>query len=294
MEVSKHARATSSLLSSPSKQRMFRSINSNSNYRNYKNIQYFGSSTSLLQDHQNNNKRNNYPETNNNNNINNINNNNNNPLNNFKEVHSSSEINHDNLISYEHLSETSSWIELVLPFTIFAITIIGVIFIAFILFAWIRKTFREEENNQQHRIASKKVKIQQKSEDEEKVKIFEERLKCSKKCEKNNKNYSKSQNKMNSRKWLRDKEKQTVDNSIVVSDDVEKKLETIEFKKTPPTSPNSQKDTKEEEEDEDEQMIENASKIEEQQHPLETNPFACPVALSDISVTSVIQPQTSW
>lgn len=314
MEVdSKHVRSsTSSLSSSPYKQRMFRSISNN--YRNYKNNQYFGSSTTLL-DHPN--KRNNYPEASSSSN----------KEVNIKQANSnvnSDDINHDNLISYEHLSETS-WIELVLPITIFAITIIAVIFIAFILFAWIRKTFREENY---HRVVAKKTKttktLQQDNDDddeeEDKVKIFEERLKSSKKCEKN-KNYSKSQHKMNSRKWLRDKAKQIVDNAVRVrddvNDDVEQKLETIEFKSTPPTSPNSQKDVKgQEEEEEQQQQHEEKVEIEEEalkdddclppsscepqpdvvHHQL--NPFAasfvCPVALSDISVTSIVQPQTSW
>lgn len=298
MEVdSKHVRSTSSFSSSPYKQRMFRSISNN--YRNYKNIQYFGSSTSLL-DHPNK-RNNNNPEARSSSSSN--------KEVNIKQANSnvnSDDINHDNLISYEHLSETSSWIELVLPFTIFAITIIAVIFIAFILFAWIRKTFREENY---HRVAKKTKTLQE--DDGDKVKIFEERLKCSsKKCEKN-KNYSKSQNKMNSRKWLRDKAKQIVDNAVRVRDDEEQKLETIEFKSTPPTSPNSQKDVKGQEEDDENVEIEQEEALKDddeclqpnsEPHPEvvhhQLNPFAasfvCPVALSDISVASIVQPQTSW
>lgn len=295
MEVdSRHVRSSTSSLSSSPYKRMFRSI-SNSNYRNYKNIQFFGS-TSLLDQQPN--KRSNYPEASNSNKEVNI-----------KQANSNVNSDHDNLISYEHLSETSSWIELVLPFTIFAITIIAVIFIAFILFVWIRKTFREENY---HRVVKKTKTLQQDNDnDEDKVKIFEERLKCSssKKCEKN-KNYSKSQNKMNSRKWLRDKAKQIVDNAVRVRDDEEQKLETIEFKSTPPTSPNSQKDVKGQEEDEDEEKVEieeealkddddclqpNSEQQEVVHHQL--NPFAasfvCPVALSDISVASIVQPQSS-
>lgn len=276
MEDSKYASSKSSF-SSPYKQRMFRSISNN--YRNYKNIQYFGSSSTSL-DH--NSKRNTYSEN--------------------KEVHkqannnvNSDIINDDNLISYEHLSETSSWIELVLPFTILTITIIAVIFIAFILFAWIRKTLREDNYR---RCVTKKVSAQ----DDDKEKILEERLKCSgtKRCEKT-KNSSKSQNKMNSRKWLREKTKQ-IDNSVV-SDDVEQKLETIEYKSTPPTSPNSQKDQKVKDDEQGEPS--GADQIEldvEEEKPkteilheiVKTNPFACPMTISDISVTSVIQPQQSW
>ena len=118
---------------------------------------------------------------------------------------------------------------------------------------------------------------------------------------------------MNSRKWLRDKAKQIVDNAVRVrddvNDDVEQKLETIEFKSTPPTSPNSQKDVKGQEEEEENVEIEEealkdddcspSSSCEQQQEVVHhLNPFAasfvCPVALSDISVASIVQPQTSW
>jgi hypothetical protein len=278
----KHASSTSSF-SSPYKQRMFRSISNN--YRNYKNIQYFGSNSNSL-DH--NSKQNTYSENGGGGGHN-------------KEVHkqannnvNSDIINDDNLISYEHLSETSSsWIDLVLPVTIFTITIIAVIFIAFILFAWIRKTLREDNYR---RCVTKKASAQ----DDDKEKILEERLKCSssKRCEKT-KNSSKSQNKMNSRKWLREKTKQ-IDNSVV-SDDVEQKLETIEYKSTPPTSPNSQKEQKVKEDDEEpgeDQIMhdeEEKPKTEILHEIVKTNPFACPMTISDISVvTSVIQPQQSW
>jgi hypothetical protein len=273
MEDSRYAKSS---LSSPYKQRMFRSISISNNYRNFKNIQYFGGSSNSL-DH--NNKRNTYPD--------NGGGGGGGSNSGHKEVHKQANNNvnsDDNLISYEHLSESSSWIELVLPFTIFTITIIAVIFIAFILFAWIRKTLREDNYR---RCVTKKVS----NDDDDKEKILEERLKNSssssssgtKRCEKT-KNSSKSQNKMNSRKWLREKTKQ-IDNSVV-SDDVEQKLETIEYKSTPPTSPNSQKDSKVKEEE--------VPKTEILHEIVKTNPFSCPMTISDISVTSVIQPQQSW
>lgn len=275
VDYSRHVQSSKSSLSSPYKRRMFRSISNNY----YKNIQYFGSND---QHH----KR---VYASGNKEVNSVNNNVNSDRN-----------DDNNLISYEHLSETSSIIELVLPLTIFAITTIAVIFIAFILFVWIRKTFRENS----HREFAAKKKQKQESKD----KILEHLCSGSgrvgtKRCEKI-KNYNKlGNNKMNSREWLRENTKQIVDNSGVVSDDIEqRKLETVEFKTTPPTSPNSQKDLQQD--DDSEEAIENLHlqpTSSDDQRPTEivhemekTNPFACPMTISDISVASVIQPQTSW
>lgn len=283
MEVdSKHAQSSikSPLYSSPFtiKRRMFRSIS------NFKNIQYFGSSST-----DNHHKRvfsSNDKEVNNNNLLN------------------SDHVDDNNLISYEHLSETSSSLELVLPLTIFAITVVAVIFIAFILFVWIRKTFRE--NNRSRKFVSKK-KQKQASKD----KIIEQLcsnsassvgVRSAKRCEKV-KSYNKLGNsKMNSRKWLRENSKQIVDNSAVVSDDIEqRKLESVEFKTTPPTSPNSQKELQQDDEEEAAALepLSSMNDEEQQRHPEiihemeKTNPFACPMTISDISVASIVQP-SSW
>lgn len=272
VDYSRHVQSSKSSLSSPYKRRMFRSISNNY----YKNIQYFGSND---QHH----KR---VYSSGGKEVNSVNNNVNSDRN-----------DDNNLISYEHLSETSSIIELVLPLTIFAITIIAVIFIAFILFVWIRKTFRE--NSRDREFAAKKKQKQ-----ESKDKILEHL--CSGSSVEKVKNYNKlGNNKMNSRKWLRENTKQIVDNSGVVSDDIEqRKLETVEFKTTPPTSPNSQKDLQQDDDDDDsEEAIEHLhlQPSSDDQRPTEivhemekSNPFACPMTISDISIASVIQPQTSW
>lgn len=240
---------------------MFRSIS------NFRNIQYFGSSNDNQQQHHNN-------------------------------LINSDHVDDNNLISYEHLSETSSFIELVLPLTIFAITIIAVIFIAFILFVWIRKTFRENRGRGEF-VSKKRQKQASKDKIIEQLCSGNSAVGSAKRCEKV-KNYNKlGNNKMNSRKWLRENSKQIVDNSTVVSDDIEqRKLET-----TPPTSPNSQKELQQDEDEEE--AVENYESVpislSDDERPTEiihemekTNPFACPMTISDISVASVIQPQTSW
>lgn len=195
--VSNHVQSSKSSLSSPyTKHRMFRSISTSNNlYRSYKNIQYFGSTE---QQHH---KRT-YPSGSKE--VNNLNNNNVN----------SDQSDDNNLIAYEHLSETSSLIELVLPLTIFAITIIAVIFIAFILFVWIRKTFRENHRGREF-VAKKKQKQENKDKILEQLCTGSLVVGTTKRCEKV-KNYNKlGNNKMNSRKWLRENTKQIVDNSSV-------------------------------------------------------------------------------
>jgi len=172
--------------------------------------------------------------------------------------------NNNNLITYEHLSE-SSWIELVLPFTILAITILAVILIAVILFIWIQKYYREKREKSQ--IVDNKI---------------QSKLYCTKKCDKVKVN---NNNKMNSRKWLKGKSKK-IDSQIV--NDLEQKLETIEFKSTPPTSPNSQKlteDQQQQSDDDDEETDTSEIKIEK-----ESTIIPCPLAISDISIASIIQP----
>jgi hypothetical protein len=249
---------------------MFRSIS------NFKNIQYFGSSSDSQQHHKRAYSSGSKEVTNNN-------------LN-------SDHVDDKNLISYEHLSETSSLIELVLPLTIFAITVIAVIFIAFILFVWIRKTFRE--NRGRGEFVSKK---KQKSKDKIIEQLCSGNSASAKRCEKV-KNYNKLGNsKMNSRKWLRENSKQIVDNSTVSDDIEQRKLETVEFKTTPPTSPNSQKELQQDDEEETAESYESVpislsdERTTEIVHEMEkTNPFACPMTISDISIASVIQPQTSW
>lgn len=277
MEVdSKHAQSSiKSSFSSPytKKHRMFRSIT------NFRNIQYFGSPTDNQQHH----KRvysSGSKEVNNN-------------------IINSDHVDDNNLISYEHLSETSSLVELVLPLTIFAITIIAVIFIAFILFVWIRKTFRENRGRGSESVPKKKQKQARKDKIIEQLCSGSSAVGSTKRCEKV-KNYNKlGNNKMNSRKWLRENSKQIVDNTAVVSDDIEqRKLET-----TPPTSPNSQKELQQDDEEEAVESYESVpiSLSDDEQRPTEiihemekTNPFACPMTISDISVASIIQPQTSW
>lgn len=229
---------------------------------------------------------------NNNINDNNINNNNNN---NGENVANANINNNNNLITYEHLSE-SSWLELVLPFTILAITIISVILIAVILFIWIQKYFRETREKSQ--IIDSKIQ-QLKS-----TTIYCTKKRCDKLISNNNRN-----NKMNSRKWLKGKSNKKIDNQIV--SDLEQKLETIEFKSTPPTSPNSQKlDGEQQKSDEDDEIEQSANKnintsasatisnnnnnnksleLRESDAPSPTF-LPCPLALSDISITSVIQP----
>lgn len=281
MEVgSKYESSKSSLSSSLSypytKLRMFRSLSNNFN----RNIQYYGTNENLKRVHPSSAGGGGSKEvTNYNNNLNSGDDN--------------------NLISYEHLSESSSssLIELVLPLTIFAITIIAVLFIAFILFVWIRKTFRESRGRE---FVFKKKQKQEK--------ILEQLCRVGggnslvgiKRCEKV-KNYNKlGNNKMNSRKWLRENTKQIVDNSAVVSDDIEqRKRETVEFKTTPPTSPNSQKELQQDDDDEnnDEEAIggyESEPRSEIVHEMEKTNPFACPMTISDISVASIIQPRAAW
>lgn len=125
--------------------------------------------------------------------------------------------NANNLITYEHLGE--SWIELVLPFTILGITVIGVVLIGVILFIWLRKYFSEtrEKCPSSAGLQSKAFCTPKKASD-------------------------KHSRKMNSRKWLRGKNKQ-IDSKVV--NDLEQKLETVEYKNSPPTSPNSQKQSDE-------------------------------------------------
>jgi hypothetical protein len=235
--------------------------------------------------------------------LNAINNNNNN--NNVNSEHNS------NLVSYEHLSETASWIELVLPLTILAITLIAVIFIGIILFIWIQKYFREKREKTNfikscdQQILDSKINIQSKNY-------------CTKKrCEKINNNNNRS-NKMNSRKWLKGKsstassssafnkhhQQQSIGNQIV--SDLEQKLETIEFKSTPPTSPNTQKINDDGDDDDDDSNV--SEKLSEVQSNSEKEKEACsagsggttataiipcPMAICDISFASVIQPTSS-
>jgi hypothetical protein len=198
-------------------------------------------------------------------NHNNIINNNNN----FNNIHMNNEnannIN-NNLISYEHLSE--SWIELVLPFTILAITIFAVIFIAILIFVWIQKYFREK---------SEKTII-------DNTKFNKSKVYCAKE-----KKIEKVNRKMNNRKWLRDKSKQQIDSQVVSN--LEQKLETIEFKSTPPTSPNSQKydEDQQQSEESDGDYIEEMSEVtSEKESDLSSAILPCPLA---ISLASIIQPQ---
>lgn len=198
-------------------------------------------------------------------------------------VNSDSGVNNDhanNLITYEHLGE--SWLELVLPITILGITILGVLLVGVILFIWIRKYFSESREKCQ---TSAKIP-------------FSTHKKCSEKLNR----------KMNSRKWLRGKSKQ-VDSQEVVGD-LEQKLETVEYKRSPPTSPNSQKlnddhpssceesdceggteilnepeDLPDEDDDDDEESLK-ASKL---------NPriLPCTLAISDFRSSSLVHPQPS-
>ncbi len=202
---------------------MFRSISSNFP-SNIKNIQYFGSTPDQ--------HKRAYPSSE------------------IKEINNVNRNIDDesNLISFEHLSETSSLIELVLPLTIFAITIIAVLFVAFILFVWIRKTFRENHYGREF-VVKKKQKQEIKNKAFEQLCAGSILLDTTKKCEKIKSCNKIGGNKMNSRKWLRENTKQIVDNSAVVSDDLEQKLETVEFKSTPPNTPNSQKELQENDDD---------------------------------------------
>lgn len=176
--------------------------------------------------------------------------------------------NANNLITYEHLGE--SWLELVLPITILGITVLGVVLIGVILFIWIRKYF---------------------SETREKFPTTTTQTGAHRKCTERL-----DKRKMNSRKWLRsEKHRPAVDNQMVAGD-LEQKLETIEFKNSPPTSPNSQKQNEEseteilnepEDDDDDDE--------EEEAAPSRTSPIIlpCPLAISDFSVASLIHPQPS-
>lgn len=133
-------------------------------------------------------------------------------------VNSDSSANNDNannLVTYEHLGE--SWLELVLPFTILGITILGVVLVGVILFIWIRKYFSETRGDK----CSTSARLPTKS-------SYGAQKKCADKLNR----------KMNSRKWLRGKSK-PIDNQVVGN--LEQKLETVEFKNSPPTSPDSQK-----------------------------------------------------
>lgn len=185
--------------------------------------------------------------------------------------------NANNLITYEHLGE--SWLELVLPFTILGITVLGVVLIGVILFVWIRKYFSETREKCPTRLASKSYSAR----------------KCADKLNR----------KMNSRKWLREKHKR-VDNQVV--GDLEQKLETVEFKNSPPTSPNSQKQSDEQQPHSDDSESEGGTEIlnepedlpdedeeddDEAEQETSTNPIIlpCPLAMSDFNVTSIMHPQ---
>ncbi|KAL7043166.1 hypothetical protein ACKWTF_001417 [Chironomus riparius] len=233
--------------------RFFRTANL---IREYKNYQYFERRSDNSLDH----TKRNLKGTNVNSDI--INHHHNNL--NDENANANNNNNNNNLITYEHLSE-SSWIELVLPFTILAITILAVILIAVILFIWIQKYYREKREKSQivdHKIQSK--------------------IYCTKKkCDRVNNN----RNKMNSRKWLKGKSKK-IDSQIV--NDLEQKLETVEFKSTPPTSPNSQKlqeDQQQQSDDDEEETETSEINIEK-----ESTIIPCPLAISDISIASIIQP----
>ena len=203
-------------------------------------------------------------------------------------VNSDSSVNNDNannLVTYEHLGE--SWIELVLPFTILGITILGVVLIGVILFIWIRKYFSETREKCQT-----SARLQTKNYSTEK--------KCSEKINR----------KMNSRKWLRGRSKQ-VDSQVV--SDLEQKLETIEFKNSPPTSPNSQKQNDDEQQSSSgESDSEGGTEILNEQEDLpdedddddddgkeekvsKSNPIILPspLAISDFSASSLVHPQPS-
>lgn len=153
----------------------------------------------------------------------------------------------NHLITYEHLGE--SWLELVLPLTILGITVLGVVLIGVILFIWIRKYFSETRALQAKSTAPKKCATR----------------------------------KMNSRKWLREKHKQ-VDARVV--GESEQKVETNEFKSSPPTSPNSQKQNDDSSDDE----ILKPEDLEPEDDDTVENPMMLPCP---VSVVSLIQPQSS-
>lgn len=203
-------------------------------------------------------------------------------------VNSDSSVNSDNannLITYEHLGE--SWLELVLPLTILGITILGVVLIGVILFIWIRKYFSETRGSDGEKCPAS-------------ARLHTKSLSAQKKC------VEKLNRKMNSRKWLRGKSRQ-IDSQVV--GDLEQKLETVQFKNSPPNSPNSQKQNDEQlasssgesdseggteilnepedlpdEDDDDDDSIE-----------ARTNPIIlpCPLAISDFSAASLLHPQPS-
>lgn len=183
----------------------------------------------------------------------------------------SSNENANNLITYEQLNE--SWIELVLPLTILGITVLGVVLIGVILFIWIRKYFSETTRE---KCGTSSLRHQSKV-------------------------YSASKRKMNSRKWLQGRTK-PIDSQVV--NVLERKLETIEFKNSPPTSPNSQKQNEEDQPSSGESDSEGGTEILNKPEDLpdedvadssKTNPIIlpCPLAISDFSCASLIHPQPS-
>lgn len=198
-------------------------------------------------------------------------------------VNSDSSVNNENannLITYEHLGE--SWIELVLPFTILGITLLGVVLIGVILFIWIRKYFSKTREKCQTRLQSKNY--------------------CSEK-----KSAAKINRKMNSRKWLRGRSKQ-VDSQVV--GDLEQKLETVEFKNSPPTSPNSQKQSDDEQQstsgesdseggtdilNEQEDLQDKDEDDDGEEKSTKTNPIILPspLAISGFSASNLVHPQPS-
>lgn len=193
-------------------------------------------------------------------------------------VNSDSSANNDNannLITYEHLGE--SWLELVLPFTILGITVLGVVLVGVILFIWIRKYFSETRSE---KCPPKSVGTQRK---------------CGDKL---------SARKMNSSKWLRGKQKE-IERQVVVGD-LEQKLETVEFKSSPPTSPNTQKqndDDKLEPSDESgteilnepEDLPDDYEDDDDDGDAVKSNPMIlpCAMAIGDFSLPSFVHPQPS-
>ncbi|CRL00898.1 CLUMA_CG014148, isoform B [Clunio marinus] len=182
--------------------------------------------------------------------------------------------NANNLITYEH-SSSESWLDLVLPFTILGITILGVVLIGVILFIWIRKYFSETNEKSQE---SARLEC-------EKEKKYKEKL---------------NRRMMNSRKWLKGKNKK-VNNQAV--DDLEQKLENIEHKSSPPTSPNFQKQNEDvaslSSDDSDSECVGNVIKKHDDDDNADnkspkSNPIIlpCPLAISDFSsVASLVHPQ---
>lgn len=173
--------------------------------------------------------------------------------------------NANNLNTYEHLGE--SWLELVLPITILSITVLGVVLIGVILVIWIRKYFSEAREKCPTGSAS-------------------QHRKCNEKLAR----------KMNSRKWLRSEKHRTVDSQQVVVGDLEQKLETIEYKNSPPTSPKNEESETEilnEPEEDDDDDDDDDDEVDDA--PLKTSPMIlpCPLAISDFSVASLSHPQPS-